>query len=247
MHIISRKVFQDAAKQFPNERTAIDDCYRVLKNGTFKTPDELRQVFPSLVNLKDQDRRWVINISRSHLRLEAFIDFKHNRLCVRHIFTSDQSERGQSIAITDEFGDNLDANQCADAEFEAEKLADSPDDVRVIRLINAMFVEAIRKNASDVHIEPSKNRLAIRYRVDGLMQKMFEPPSDIAPFITSHLKVMAKIDIAEQGKPADGRIRLLIDGSRVDVLIYIVPFVAGERVVLRILQKTLPNPDTGSR
>ena len=87
MHVISRKPFQDAAKRFPNASTALEDCYRVLKSGTFNTPDELRQVFASLDNFKYLDRWWVIDISGNHLRLLAFIDFKLNRLYVRHIVT----------------------------------------------------------------------------------------------------------------------------------------------------------------
>lgn len=235
MHIISRKVFRDAAKQFPNDRIAIEDCYRVLKNGTFKTPDELRQVFPSLVNLKDQDRRWVIDISGSHLRLVAFIEFNHRRFFVSHIYRSDRHETGQSIAIMDEFSDDMELNQLADSLPEPEDLLESPDDAPVIRLINAMLTEAVRKQASDVHIEPFEKRLSIRYRVDGVMQKLLEPPREIAPLIISRLKVMAKLDIAERRLPQDGRVRLLISGSWVDVLVSTVPFVAGERVVLRIL------------
>lgn len=87
MHVISRKPFRNAARQFPNSLTAIDDCYRVLKGGTFNTSDELRQVFPSLDNFKYRDRWWVIDISGNHLRLLAFIDFNLNRLYVRHIVT----------------------------------------------------------------------------------------------------------------------------------------------------------------
>ena len=87
MHIISRNPFQDATLRFPNSRVAIEDCYRVLKNGTFKSPDDLRRVFPSLDNFKYHDRWWVIDIGGNHLRLMAFIELKHNRLYVRHIVT----------------------------------------------------------------------------------------------------------------------------------------------------------------
>jgi len=87
MHVISRRPFFEAAKRYPNSRVAIEDCYRVLKNGTFKNPEALRQVFPSLDNFKYRDRWWVIDISGNHLRLMAFIEFKHNRLYVRHIVT----------------------------------------------------------------------------------------------------------------------------------------------------------------
>ena len=87
MHVISRKPFRDAAKKIPNSRTAIEDCYRLLRTGTFNTPDELRQVFPSLDNFKHLDQWWVIDIGGNHLRLLAFIDFNLNRLYVRHIVT----------------------------------------------------------------------------------------------------------------------------------------------------------------
>jgi len=87
MHVVSRKPFRDAAELHPNSRIAIDDCYRVLKQGNFKNPDELRQVFPSLDNFKDRDRWWVIDISGDHLRLMAFIDFSRNDIYVKHIVT----------------------------------------------------------------------------------------------------------------------------------------------------------------
>jgi mRNA interferase HigB len=87
MHVISRRPFLEATKRYPNSRAAIEDCYRVLKNGTFENPEALRQVFPSLDNFEYRDRWWVIDISGNHLRLMAFIEFKHNRVYVRHIVT----------------------------------------------------------------------------------------------------------------------------------------------------------------
>lgn len=87
MHVISRRPFHEAAKRFPNSRVAIEDCYRVLKNGTLETPESLHQVFPSLDNFKYRDRWWIIDIGGNHLRLMAFIEFKHNRIYVRHIVT----------------------------------------------------------------------------------------------------------------------------------------------------------------
>ena len=93
MHIISRKPFQDAARQFPDSRIAIEDCYRVLRNGTFNTPDELRQVFPSLDNFKYRDSWWIIDIGGNNLRLMAFIEFKHNRLYVRQIVTHAENDK----------------------------------------------------------------------------------------------------------------------------------------------------------
>lgn len=148
-----------------------------------------------------------------------------------------EGETGQAIAIMDDFGDDLDLNQLADALPEPEDLLESTDDAPVIRLINAMLTEAVRKGASDVHIEPFEKRLAVRYRVDGVMQKLLDPPREIAPMIISRLKVMAKLDIAERRLPQDGRIALVVAGRPVDVRVSTLPSGHGERVVLRLLDK----------
>ncbi len=148
-----------------------------------------------------------------------------------------EGDTGQAIDIMDDFGDNLDLAQLADALPEPEDLLESTDDAPVIRLINAILTEAVRKQASDIHIEPFEKRLAIRYRVDGVMQKMLEPPRAIAPMVISRLKVMAKLDIAERRLPQDGRISLRVAGRPVDVRVSTLPSGHGERVVLRLLDK----------
>ena len=133
--------------------------------------------------------------------------------------------------------DKLDSNQLADTVLEPENLLKSPDDAPVIRLINAILTDAVRKNASDVHIEPFENRLTVRCRVDGVMQKLLDPPCDIAPLIIARLKAMAKLDIAERRTPQDGPIGLRVAGRRVDVRMFTFPTGYGERVVLRLLDK----------
>ncbi len=148
-----------------------------------------------------------------------------------------EGETGQATDIMDDFGDELDLAQLADALPEPEDLLESTDDAPVIRLINAMLTEAVRKSASDIHIEPFEKRLAVRYRVDGVMQKLLEPPRAIAPLIISRLKVMAKLDIAERRLPQDGRISLRVAGRPVDVRVSTLPSGHGERVVLRLLDK----------
>lgn len=148
-----------------------------------------------------------------------------------------EGETGQAIDIMDDFGDNLDLAQLADALPEPEDLLESTDDAPVIKLINAMLTEAVRKQASDIHIEPFEKRLAVRYRVDGVMQKLLEPPRAIAPLIISRLKVMAKLDIAERRLPQDGRIGLIVAGRPVDVRVSTLPSGHGERIVLRLLDK----------
>jgi len=148
-----------------------------------------------------------------------------------------EGETGQAVDIMDDFGEELDLEQLADALPEPEDLLESTDDAPVIRLINAMLTEAVRKQASDIHIEPFEKRLAVRYRVDGVMQKLLEPPRAIAPLVISRLKVMAKLDIAERRLPQDGRISLRVAGRPVDVRVSTLPSGHGERVVLRLLDK----------
>ncbi|MBN8921514.1 MAG: cytoplasmic protein [Rhodanobacter sp. 68-29] len=87
MHVISRKPFNDAAKAHPNDADAIDRTYKVLKSGDFDTPQALRQVFPSLDNFKYKDKWWVLDIGGNNLRLIAFIEFRDNRMYVKHITT----------------------------------------------------------------------------------------------------------------------------------------------------------------
>lgn len=85
MHVISRKPFDEACKKYPNQRGKIEDLYRVLKRANFSSPEELRQLFPSLDNFKYKDKWWVIDIAGNNLRMIAFIQFIQNRLFVKHI------------------------------------------------------------------------------------------------------------------------------------------------------------------
>jgi len=93
VHVISRKPFTDAAKAFPNDAAALDAVYKTLRSGTFSTPDELRAVFPSLDNFKYKDKWWVINIGGNNLRLLGFIEFRDNRIYVRHIVSQAEYDK----------------------------------------------------------------------------------------------------------------------------------------------------------
>jgi general secretion pathway protein E len=120
---------------------------------------------------------------------------------------------------------------------EAEDLMESEDDAPIIRLINALLTEAVKANASDIHIEPYENRLVVRMRVDGVLREVLEPKRVLAPLLVSRIKVMAKLDIAEKRLPQDGRISLRLAGRAVDVRVSTLPSGSGERVVLRLLDK----------
>lgn len=93
VHVISRKPFNDAAKLYPNDSEALVHVYTTLRNGAFSTPDELRRVFPSLDNFKYRDKWWVIDIGGNNLRLIAFIEFRDNRMYVKHIVSHPEYDK----------------------------------------------------------------------------------------------------------------------------------------------------------
>ena len=148
-------------------------------------------------------------------------------------------ERGSSGALdaVDDLGGDTDLASVADSLPEPEDLMESEDDAPIIRLINAILTEAVRNNASDVHIEPFEKRLCVRMRIDGVMHDTLEPPRSIAALMISRIKVMARLDISEKRLPQDGRISLRVAGRPVDVRVSTLPSGHGERVVMRLLDK----------
>ncbi len=135
------------------------------------------------------------------------------------------------------FEDTTDLAHLAQDLPEQADLLDSEDDAPIIRLINAVLTEAVKENASDIHIEPFENRLVIRFRVDGVLREVLQSKRAVAPLVVSRVKVMSKLDIAEKRLPQDGRISLRVAGRAVDVRVSTIPSGHGERVVLRILDK----------
>jgi len=129
---------------------------------------------------------------------------------------------------------------------EQADLLDSEDDAPIIRLINAVLTQAVKENASDIHVEPYENRLVIRFRVDGVLREVLQSKRAVAPLVVSRIKVMSRLDIAEKRLPQDGRISLKIAGRAVDVRVSTIPSGHGERVVLRILDKQAGKLDLNS-
>ena len=114
---------------------------------------------------------------------------------------------------------------------EQADLLESEDDAPIIRLINAVLTQAVKENASDIHVEPFENRLVVRFRVDGVLREVLQSRRAVAPLVVSRIKVMSKLDIAEKRLPQDGRISLKIAGRSVDVRVSTLPSGHGERVV----------------
>jgi general secretion pathway protein E len=119
----------------------------------------------------------------------------------------------------------------------SEDLLDDRAQAPVIRMINALLLQALRERASDLHFEPYEGRAVVRFRVDGMLRDAIEPPRALHGALVSRLKVMAGLDIAERRLPQDGRIALRLGGRQVDVRVSTLPTGAGERVVLRLLDQ----------
>jgi type IV pilus assembly protein PilB len=117
------------------------------------------------------------------------------------------------------------------------ELKESADEAPVVKLVNMVLVDAIRKGASDLHWEPYEKVFRIRFRIDGVLQEMLSPPKRLEPAIISRLKIMSNLDISERRVPQDGRIKLRFGTKEIDFRVSILPTIFGEKAVLRILDK----------
>ncbi len=123
-------------------------------------------------------------------------------------------------------------------EFESPKdLLELTEEAPIIRLLNALLMQAVKEKASDIHIEPYEKELEVRMRVDGILHGVLSPPKIIQDALISRVKIMANLDIAEKRLPQDGRIRLLIGARDIDIRVSIIPTSYGERAVLRLLDR----------
>ncbi len=147
----------------------------------------------------------------------------------------------QSTDSPEEMIQSLDAESSDKILHEIEETADIlevDEEAPVIKLVNLILSQAVKERASDIHIEPYPRELKVRYRIDGVLYHRFDPPKRYQAAIISRLKVMAKLDIAEKRLPQDGRIPIKIADKEIDIRISIIPTSFGERVVLRLLDKS---------
>jgi len=148
-----------------------------------------------------------------------------------------QSADNEAARAAEDLGADIDLSSIADDISESGDLMDGDDDAPVIRLINAVLSQAVRENASDIHVETFEDNLVVRFRVDGVLREVLKPKRQLAPLVVSRLKVMAKLDIAEKRIPQDGRISVKLAGHAVDIRMSTIPSAHGERIVLRLLDK----------
>ena len=124
------------------------------------------------------------------------------------------------------------------SEYDIERLRDIANEAPVIRLVNQIISSAVERGASDVHIEPGRDAVAIRYRIDGFLQQNRMVPSALRAALTTRIKIMARLDISERRLPHDGRIKTAVRGVEIDIRVSTLPTVFGESIVMRILDRT---------
>ncbi|MGD8430113.1 MAG: type II secretion system ATPase GspE [Ectothiorhodospiraceae bacterium] len=179
----------------------------------------------------------VLTELRRSLRLPVTLERMDEAAFDRLLQETYETQTGETMQMMEDIGGDMDLSAIAESMPEPEDLLESEDDAPIIRLINALLTEAVKEDASDIHIEPFEQRLVVRFRVDGVLREVLQPPRTMAPLLVSRIKVMARLDIAEKRLPQDGRISLRIAGRAVDVRVSTLPSGHGERVVLRLLDK----------
>jgi general secretion pathway protein E len=151
-----------------------------------------------------------------------------------------------AASLADDLAQDLDLSRLLQDIPKVEDLLDTHNDAPLVRLINALFTQALRDGASDIHIEPFETRSVVRLRIDGTLRDLIEPARALHAAIVSRVKIMAQLDIAEKRLPQDGRIALRVAGKPIDVRVSTIPTGHGERVVLRLLDKRAGRLDLSS-
>ena len=143
-------------------------------------------------------------------------------------------------------GDEVEVGKDTNEDASLDDLLETAGEAPVIRLVNSILIEAMRKHASDIHIEPMEKTVRLRNRVDGMLYESPSPPKNMQNAIISRLKIMSDLDIAERRIPQDGRFKIKALGKEVDIRMSILPTVHGEKVVMRILDKSALAPSLGA-
>jgi general secretion pathway protein E len=154
------------------------------------------------------------------------------------ISTAYASGDGNAAQVVGELEEDMDLSRLMEDVPAVEDLLEAADDAPIIRMLNALFTQASRDGASDIHIEPFETTSIVRFRVDGTLRDVVRPNKALHGALISRLKIMAELDIAEKRLPQDGRISLRIGGRPVDVRVSTLPAAHGERAVMRLLDKS---------
>ncbi len=155
----------------------------------------------------------------------------------------EQSDALQTVVDSIDMDDSLDLIQEEDDDIDENALKDAVEEAPVVKLVNLILSEAIVRGASDIHVEPYEKTFRIRYRIDGVLYDIMQPPVRLKAALTSRIKIMSELDIAERRLPQDGRIKLKVRNKPIDLRVSTLPTLFGEKIVMRILDKSNLNLD----
>src|SRR5688572_7999517 len=157
---------------------------------------------------------------------------------IREALEKYYAERGPSLEeIVGEVDDDVEVTK--EVEDNLDDIAKAADDAPVVKLVNLILLDAIKKGASDIHVEPYEKDFRVRFRIDGSLYEVMRPPMKLRNAITSRLKIMAELDISERRLPQDGRIKIKMGGGKeMDFRVSVCPTLFGEKVVMRLLDKS---------
>jgi general secretion pathway protein E len=148
---------------------------------------------------------------------------------------------GASLSSTSEIIEDLeeaDFEILSKTSTESAEILDTANEAPIIRLVNTIIRQAVNDRASDIHFEVYEKEIIVRFRIDGILYKMFTPPKKFQDSIISRIKIMANLNIAENRLPQDGRIQVKVSGKEIDIRVSVFPTQFGERIVLRLLNKS---------
>jgi len=155
------------------------------------------------------------------------------------VFSKEEINEGLQSLLIEDISKSHEDDQIILTESDTQDLLSQTKDAPIIRLVNSIFLKAVDSGASDIHIEPYENEAHVRIRIDGVLQEIMKVPKSQFAAVSSRIKVMAKLNLAEKRLPQDGRISLRASKSLIDVRISTIPTIYGERIVLRLLDKSL--------
>lgn len=146
------------------------------------------------------------------------------------------SDAIQNLVLEEEVGE-VELQEEEEEELDLGEMRELGEDAPIIRMVNAMILQAVRDRATDIHVEPQYHELRVRFRIDGVLHEAMTPPKRLQAAIISRVKIMANLDIAEKRLPQDGRIMLNVDNKQYDLRVSTIPALHGEKVEMRILDK----------
>ncbi|MDD2235667.1 MAG: ATPase, T2SS/T4P/T4SS family [Kiritimatiellae bacterium] len=158
-------------------------------------------------------------------------------------FTKEPAQALEDILKDMANDDEIEVGENAAEDTSLDEMMESAEDAPVIRIVNSILIEALRKKASDIHIEPMEKSIRLRYRVDGILYENPKPPKSLQNAIISRIKIMSNLNIAERRVPQDGRFKIKALGKEVDLRVSILPTVHGEKIVMRTLDKSSLAPN----